>query len=75
MRGSISKRAQRGRTARLMRLFRGRRLSVGTRLSVAVVKPRAIGKVFRFKMRASRQPKIFPPRCLAPGSTKPQKTC
>lgn len=62
------------RTVDLTQLFRGRQLGIGARLTISIVKPNTIGKVFGFTIRPSRQP-ITKPSCLAPGSTTPGKSC
>jgi streptogramin lyase len=54
-------------------LLKGRRLSVGTIVSVRVTKAGSIGTVTSLKVRRARAPQITR-RCLPPGATTP-KTC
>ena len=52
--------------------FHKRHLARSARLTVRIVKPRYIGKVYLFSMRHPGAPVVS---CLAPGSTTPGKTC
>jgi hypothetical protein len=61
-------------TIDLTRRLRGRRLRVGTRITVMITRPNWIGKYYRFTIRAGRMPKIRI-ACLAPGSTRPGVGC
>jgi hypothetical protein len=54
--------------------FRGRRLAVGTGVTVQIVRPGWIGKYYRFTMLAGRGPRIKI-SCLAPGRTVPGHGC
>lgn len=55
--------------------FKGRKLRKGATIEVRVTKPGSIGQVVTFSLaRAGRVPKPQR-RCLAPGATKPAKTC
>ena len=72
---TVTPRSPRPYTANLTRLFPSTRLAVGTRLTVAIVKSDTIGRVYEFVMRASRAPRPSPPRCLAPGSSRPGSAC
>lgn len=58
----------------LTRLFKGRHLSVGTRISVHILKTGWIGKSFLFTTRANHPPS-FQAACLAPGSDQPGRGC
>jgi hypothetical protein len=55
-------------------LFSGRRLSVGSRIRVAVVKPTWVGKSFLFTMRSNKTPQVQI-ACLAPGSSQSGVGC
>jgi hypothetical protein len=55
----------------ITRLFKGHRLRTGAVLEIRVTMPDTVGKVVRFRMRASRLPKTTP-LCLAPQATKPK---
>ena len=54
--------------------FRGHRLLVGARITVAITSPGGIGKYYRFTVRARRGPRIDI-ACLAPGATLPGGGC
>jgi hypothetical protein len=54
--------------------FRHRRLRVGAKVTISVIKPGWIGKNYVFTMRARRGPRIQI-ACLAPGSAKPGFGC
>jgi Ca2+-binding RTX toxin-like protein len=54
----------------LLRLFRQRRLPVGTVIEVRITRAGFVGKVVRFKTRAGKVPKATT-LCLQPGETKP----
>lgn len=58
----------------LTRLFKGRRLSVGTHISVRILKASWIGKSYLFTTRANHAPS-FQVACLAPGSARPGHGC
>ena len=51
-------------------LLRKRRLHRGTVIQVRITAPQAIGKVLRYRIRASRAPKVGR-LCLQPGATRP----
>lgn len=55
-------------------LFHGRRLAPGARITVSIVKPGAIGKVYIFTIRASRYPTVKR-TCVAAGSSTPGRGC
>jgi hypothetical protein len=57
-------------TAKAGRLFRQRRLPVGTVIEVRITRAGFVGKVVRFKTRAGKVPKATT-LCLQPGETKP----
>jgi len=61
-------------TVDLAPLFRGRRLGVGTVLTVRMSQRNTIGKTWIFTMRSGRNPKLTI-SCLAPGSTVPGRGC
>jgi hypothetical protein len=54
--------------------FRGYRLHVGARLTIAMTIPGGIGKFYAFTVRAGRGPRVFI-GCLAPGATRPDPGC
>jgi hypothetical protein len=54
--------------------FASRRLAVGTRVTVEVVRPNWIGEYYRFTMRARRGPGVQI-ACLAPGGSVPGAGC
>jgi len=54
--------------------FASRRLAVGTRVTVEIIRPKWIGKYYRFTMRARRGPRIQI-GCLAPGGSVPNAGC
>jgi hypothetical protein len=58
----------------LTSLFAGHHLGIGTALTVEISQANAVGKVFEFKVRRSRQPSVHI-TCLAPGSNKPGQGC
>jgi hypothetical protein len=58
----------------LARSFRGRRLPVGTQITVAITIPGGIGKFYAFTMRTGRGPRVYI-GCLAPGATRPGAGC
>jgi virginiamycin B lyase len=64
----------RSRDVDLTGLFRGRRLSVGSRVTVTVTQHNTNGKAFVFAIRKGQLPK---PQvgCLAPGSSKLNRGC
>jgi len=61
-------------TTNLSKLFRGWRLRSGTKLTIAVVKPGYVGKVFIFSFRPPRAP-ASRVTCLVPGSSTPGRGC
>lgn len=54
--------------------FASRRLAVGTRVTVEIIRPSWIGKYYRFTMRARRGPRAQI-ACLVPGGTVPRAGC
>lgn len=62
------------RTVILTPVFRGTRLAVGTRLTMMIVAPGTIGKVYVFTMRPSRAPSAKT-TCIAPGYSTPGQAC
>jgi hypothetical protein len=56
----------------LGRQFRGRHLAFGTRITIEIVKPGWVGKIYIFKIKSWIGPEIA---CLAPGSIKPGQDC
>lgn len=54
--------------------FAGRRLGVGTALTIMLVRPQYIGKYYRFTVLARRQPRVQI-SCLAVDSTRPGVGC
>jgi hypothetical protein len=54
--------------------FHNRRLSPGARITVEIVRPEWIGKIYRFTIRARQGPHIQI-GCLAPGGTNPGQGC
>jgi hypothetical protein len=62
------------RTVDLTGLFGGRHLPVGTRLTVSILAPDTIGKVYTFKILSGQQPRVNV-RCQAPGRKKPGSGC
>ncbi len=58
----------------LIKLFKARRLRVGTHISVSVVRPGWIGKSFMFTVRDNRTPHVHL-ACLAPGSATQVTKC
>ena len=54
--------------------FASRRLAVGTRVTVEIIRPNWIGKYYRFTMRAHRGPRVQI-ACLAPGGSVPDAGC
>jgi hypothetical protein len=63
-----------GPTVSLTGLFKGRRLDVGARISVSIVKAGWVGKSFLFTVRVDRAPSVTV-ACLAPGSSEPGHGC
>jgi hypothetical protein len=61
-------------TLNLARPFRGHRLRVGARITVAITIPGGIGKFYAFTVRHGLGPRIFI-GCLAPGATRPGAAC
>jgi hypothetical protein len=59
-------------TVRLRRV-RGRRLSVGTTITIRVTRRRAIGSYIRFRVGAGNVQRTE--RCMNPGSRKPRRKC
>jgi hypothetical protein len=55
-------------------LFKGKRLGVGTRITVSVVKPGWIGKEYIFTTRAGKAPTVKT-ACVGVGSAKPGHGC
>jgi hypothetical protein len=64
----------RSRNVDLTRLFRGRRLGVGSRITVTVTQRNTNGKAFVFAFRQAKLPKVQV-GCLAPGSSKLNRGC
>jgi hypothetical protein len=58
----------------LQRMFRRRRLGVGTRIVITITRPHWIGKYYRWKIRAGRVP-TSSEACLAPGASRPAAGC
>ena len=54
--------------------FRRHRLPAGTRITVAITRPRWIGKYYAFVVRKRRGPRVRV-TCLAPGQTQPSGVC
>lgn len=54
--------------------FASRRLAVGSRVTVEIVRPNWIGNYYRFTMRAGRGPGVHI-ACLAPGGSVPGAGC
>ncbi|MGH2870648.1 MAG: Ig-like domain repeat protein, partial [Solirubrobacteraceae bacterium] len=54
--------------------FGRRHLGVGAQVSIAIVQPRWVGKYYRFTFRSRRGPSVKI-GCLAPGATRPGKSC
>lgn len=54
--------------------FKRRRLPVGTRITVEIIRPNWIGKYYRFTVRAGRGPRVQV-ACLAPGGSVPGAGC
>jgi hypothetical protein len=54
--------------------FTRRRLRVGTRITVDIVRPNWVGKYYRFTVRSRRAPRIQI-SCLAPGGSIPGQGC
>jgi len=61
-------------TVILTRFVRHHRLAVGTKLTISVVEPGRIGKVYVFTIRRDKAPALLV-ACLAPGSTTPGRGC
>jgi hypothetical protein len=61
-----------GRTVNLKRRFVGIRLPAGTRITVTVKRPGAIGAVKVLTVRSRRPPTVVD-RCLPPGARRPQR--
>jgi Low-density lipoprotein receptor repeat class B len=64
----------RSRNVDLTRLFRGLRLSAGSRITVTATQHNTNGKAFVFAIRKAKLPKIQI-GCLAPGSSKLNRGC
>lgn len=62
------------RTVNLVSRFRNDRLRPGASFTVEIVRPRSIGKYYRFAILAGHAPRVEI-RCLAPGSTRPGIGC
>jgi Big-like domain-containing protein len=58
----------------LARVFKSRRLGVGTRIAVAITRPGWVGKYYAFTTRPGRVPRVQI-RCLPPGATRPGRGC
>jgi hypothetical protein len=54
--------------------FAGRRLAVGTRITISILRPNWVGKSYRFTVRSRRGP-LIQIGCLAPGGTQPAGGC
>jgi hypothetical protein len=54
--------------------FHRRSMRVGTRITVAITRPRWAGKYYRFETRAGHGPSVLV-ACLAPGLTQPGGPC
>jgi hypothetical protein len=61
-------------TINLARIFRKRRLGVGTQIAVAITRPGWVGKYYAFTTRPGRVPRVQI-SCLPPGATRPGKGC
>jgi hypothetical protein len=72
-RKSFAKRRARG-TVSLNRRYKGVKLRVGTKITVTVTKPGAIGAVKILEMRSRKPPKVID-RCLPPGGQRHKKRC
>jgi hypothetical protein len=67
---------RRGRVNALKALGKRRTLRAGHTLEIRITRAGSIGRVVRWKMRTgNRQPKLSTPLCLAPGHTRPQRSC
>jgi hypothetical protein len=62
------------RIVNLTTLFGGRQIPTNARLTVAVVAPNAIGKVYLFRVRSGQSPAVRI-TCLAPGGSAPGQGC
>lgn len=60
----------RGSQANARAALKRKSLKVGVTLEVRIVKPAAVGKVVRFKIRARKLPEVSR-LCLPPGATQP----
>jgi hypothetical protein len=60
------------RTASLTKLFKQRKLRIGATLEVQITATDWVGRLVRFKMRASRIPSVTV-RCLRPGAKSPSR--
>lgn len=58
----------------LARVFKRRRLGVGTRIAVAITRPGWLGKYYAFTARPGRVPRVQI-SCLPPGATRPGRGC
>jgi hypothetical protein len=58
----------------LTHVFKGRRFAVGTTISVRIVKPGWVGRVYTLTARRGKRP-VGANSCLPPGSTQPAKSC
>jgi hypothetical protein len=58
----------------LTHLFKGRHLAVGTTVTVRIVKPGWVGRVYTLTARQGKRP-VGANSCLPPGSTRPAKSC
>jgi hypothetical protein len=58
----------------LTHVFRGRHFAVGTTISIRVVKPGWVGRVYTLTARRGKRP-VGANNCLAPGSTQPGRNC
>ena len=54
--------------------FAGRRLAVGARITINIVRPNWVGKSYRFTVRSKRGPRVQI-GCLAPGGSGPGVGC
>jgi hypothetical protein len=54
--------------------FRGRRLPIGTKITVMIVRPGWVGKYYMFTVRGGQSPRIRL-SCLAPGGSRPGVHC
>jgi Putative metal-binding motif len=66
--------AGRNGSASLVKLFKRRRLRVGTVVEIRITAPNAIGKVLRYPIKPRKIPRART-LCLPPGAKRPKKKC